>query len=108
MQGVPFEKIAKNINARLPEKFFGTQNFPPEIAVYAAKLPINQPSEILTFPNYYAIIQVSQKERPEYIPLQDAAFFIRTELESRKCGIYLEKLLHKLLEQNPVKRHFKR
>lgn len=107
MQGMNFEKLAEKINASLPENLFDSQSFPPEIAAHAAKIPLDEPSEILTFPNYYAIIKVTQKQKPQYIPLKHAAFFIRTELESRKSGIYLEKLLYQLLKKTPVKRNIK-
>lgn len=105
MQGVNFGKIAERINQKLPKELFDVNKFPAEIAAHASKMPLNEPSEVLNFPNYYAIIQVTGKQQPKYIPLKDAEFFIRTELESRKSGRYLEKLLYQLLEKTPVKRY---
>ena len=103
-QGMLFEKLANEINSRLPENFFGADGFPPEIAAKAAQMPLNEPSEVLEFPNYYAIIQLNQKQEPKYIPLKNAEFFIKTELESRKSGIYLEKLLNELLAKTKIKK----
>ena len=104
MQGVPFEKLAGEINAKLPENFFGIRQFPPEIAAYAAQMEVNTPSDVLEFPNYFAIICIKEKQEPQYIKPEKAAFFIRTELESRKSGIFLEELLSELLEKYPVSR----
>ena len=104
IQGVPFEKLAGEINAKLPENFFGIRQFPPEIAAYAAQMEINTPSDVLEFPNYFAIICIKEKQEPQYIKPEKAAFFIRTELESRKSGIFLEELLSELLEKYPVSR----
>ena len=106
MQGVRFEKLAEEINSKLPENFFGIDTFPPEMIVTAAQMPVDEPSAVLEFPNYYAIIKISSKQPPEYIPLANASFFIKSELESRKSGIYLEKLLNKLLFEAKVKYHF--
>ena len=105
MQGVRFEKLAEEINSKLPENFFGMDSFPPEMIANAAKMPIDEPSAVLEFPNYYAIIKISSKQPPKYIPLKNAAFFIRTELESRKSGIYLEKLLNELLRKTEIKHY---
>ena len=105
MQGVRFGKIAEEINKALPKELFDIDRFPAEFAVRAAEMPIDEPSGVLEFQNYYAIIQVTNKQPPQYIPLKDAEFFIRSELESRKCGKYLEALLCQLLEKTPVKRY---
>ncbi len=105
MQGVRFGKIADDINKKLPKELFDTNKFPSEIAAHAAKLPLNEPSEVLEFPNYYAIIQITHKQQMQYIPLKEASFFIRTELESRKSGKYLETLLYQLLEKIEIKRY---
>ena len=105
MQGVRFGKIAEEINKALPKELFDIDRFPAEFAVRAAEMPIDEPSGVLEFQNYYAIIQVTNKQPPQYIPLKDAEFFIRSELESRKCGKYLESLIYQLLEKNPVKRY---
>lgn len=105
MQGVRFGKIAEEINKKLPKELFDAKKFPAEIAAHAAQMPLDEPSDVLEFPNYYAIIRVTQRQQPQYIPLKDAAFFIRTELESRKCGKYLETLLYQLLEKIPIKRY---
>lgn len=104
MQGVLFEKLAQEINAKLPKNFFGTDNFPPELAARASQMEINVHSHVIEFPNYYAIMKVTQRKAPEYIPLKNAAFFIKTELESRKSGIYLEKLLNSLIASAKIKR----
>ncbi len=106
MQGVRFEKLAEEINSKLPENFFGIETFPPEMIVTAAQMQIDEPSAVLEFPNYYAIIKISSKQPPKYIPLANASFFIKSELESRKSGIYLEKLLNKLLSEAKVKYYF--
>lgn len=103
-QGVHFDRLANKINKNLPEDFFDKKQFPPEMAAYAAKLPVNEPSKVLEFPKYYAIIRINHKQEPSYIPLKNAAFFIRNELESRKSGIFLEQLLYDLLKKYPVKR----
>lgn len=105
MQGVPFEKIAEQINAKLPENFFGIDGLPPEIIARAAQMEINVPSHVIDFPNYFAIVKVKQHHEPKYIPLKNASFFIRTELESRKSGIYLEKLLNSLIAEAKIKRY---
>ena len=105
MQGVRFGKIADEMNKNLPKELFDVKRLPSEIAAYAAKMPLDEPSEVIDFPNYYAIIKVTSKKPPEYISLKDAEFFIRTELESRKSGKYLEILLYQLLEKTPVKRY---
>ena len=104
LQGVRFEKLAKEINSKLPENFFGIDSCPPELAASAAQMPLNEPSHIIEFPNYYAILKVNQRKAPQYIPLDKASFFIRTELESRKSGIYLEKLLNSLISAAEIKR----
>ena len=103
-QGVRFDKLAQKINSKLPKDFFKMQGFPPEMAARAAKMQLNTPSHIIEFPNYYAIIMVSQKNQPSYIPLAKAEFFIKTELESRKSRIFMENLLNQLLKNTEIKR----
>ena len=104
-QGVKFSKLAEKINTKLPKDFFKKDSFPPEMIARAANMPLNEPSHIIEFPDYYAIIMVSQKVPPKYIPLDKADFFIRNELESRKSGIYLEQMLNDLLKNTTIKRN---
>ena len=105
LQGVKFDRLAKEINAKLPPDFFGTDGIPPEMVQKAAELPHNEPSAVLDMPEYYAIVKVTAKQEAKYIPLKNAAFFIRSELESRKSGLYLERLLGELLSAANIRFH---
>ena len=96
-QGVSFDKLAEEFNKKLPAKFYESE-FQARLLEKAAELKEQEYSEIMEFPDSYAIIMVRNREAPKYIPLENVSFFIQSIIESRKCANELEKILEQALQ----------
>ena len=96
-QGVSFDKLAEEFNKKLPAKFYEPE-FQARLLENAAELKEQEYSEIMEFPDSYAIIMVRNREAPKYIPLENVSFFIQSIIESRKCANELEKILEQALQ----------
>ncbi len=105
LQGVSFEKLAEQLNANLPKKFYEPA-YQARLLEKAAELESGEYSSIMEFDDSFAIVMVKNREQPKYISLQDASFFIQSIIESRKCAAELEKILEKSLQLIDVEYFF--